>query len=153
LLKISRAKSPIGRSTSLKLAIQVLKVHGIGVPLDNFEILILINYLLPGTFYHNSRERRAVIMFKEELEREINSITQQLNECNQIIAEAVEATKKADKLRTKLKELMVEYLKIDTAKAEIKPLFIFQGKTKDLLKELRQELEKAQNHSPSFYHW
>ncbi|AYO30223.1 hypothetical protein D2962_05965 [Biomaibacter acetigenes] len=88
-------------------------------------------------------------MLKEELEREINSITQQLNECNRIIALAVEAAQKADKLRIELKKLMIEYLKIDTAKAEIKPLFIFQGKTKDLLKEL----EKAQNHSPSFYHW
>ncbi|WP_422447853.1 hypothetical protein [Thermoanaerobacterium sp. DL9XJH110] len=82
-------------------------------------------------------------MFKEELEREINGITQQLNECNQIMALAVEAAKKADKLRIELKKLMIEYLKIDTAKAEIKSLFIFKGKTKDLLKELRQELEKA----------
>lgn len=82
-------------------------------------------------------------MQKEELEKEINSITQQLNECNQIIALAVEAAQKADKLRTRLKELMIEYLKIDAVKAEIKPLFIFKGKTKDLLKELRQELEKA----------
>ncbi|TZE81981.1 hypothetical protein [Calorimonas adulescens] len=92
-------------------------------------------------------------MLKEELEKEINNITQQLNECNQIIAEAVEATKKTDKLRTRLKELMVEYLKIDIVNTKLKPLFIFQGKTKDLLKELQQELEKAQNHSPSFYHW
>jgi len=93
----------------------------------------------------------VVIMQKEELEKEINSITQQLNGCNQIIALAVEAAQKADKLRIKLKELMVEYLKIGTVKTEIKPLFIFKGKTKDLLKALQQELEKAQNiHLSSF---
>lgn len=94
-------------------------------------------------------------MLKEELEKEINNITQQLNECNQIIALAKDAAKKADRLREKLKDLMQEYLGIGTAEnfMELKPIFVFKGKTKDLLKELRQELEKAQNHSPSFYHW
>ena len=85
-------------------------------------------------------------MTREELEREIAAVSRDIDILNQKIAEVIEFAKERDRLRIKMSDLLRQYLgecfreKVEGHKA----IFIFNGKIKDLLKEL----EKAQKYNP-----
>lgn len=71
-------------------------------------------------------------------------LTQKISQNNRIVREGKEAQKEVDKLEAELKPLMQQYLQHEekiTPNATV--LFKFNGKNKDLLRKLRQELEKA----------
>lgn len=88
-------------------------------------------------------------MTREELEREIAAVASDIEILNQKIAEAIEYAKERDRLRNKMQELMRQY--IGECFREDKVVFAFNGKTKNLLKALQQELEKAQKIHPSSF--
>ena len=85
-------------------------------------------------------------MTREELEREIAAVSRDIDILNQKIAEVIEFAKERDRLRIKMSDLLRQYLgecfreKVEGHKA----IFLFNGKIKDLLKEL----EKAQKYNP-----
>lgn len=73
-------------------------------------------------------------MTREKLEQEISIITAELDVCN----------KKTEELRDKLRNRMIEYLSMRPVITELKPVFAYSGKTKDLLAALQSEIQKAQ---------
>jgi len=90
---------------------------------------------------------------REELEGKIAAVAGDIEILNQKIAEARKHIQKRDELRQKLQELLFEYqAECFREKTEAhKAIFVYNGKTKNLLKALQQELEKAQNiHLSSF---
>ncbi len=89
-------------------------------------------------------------MTREELEREIAAVASDIEILNQKIAEAIEYAKERDRLRKKMQELLFEYqAECFREKTEAhKAIFVYNGKTKNLLKALQQELEKAQKYNP-----
>ena len=80
-------------------------------------------------------------MTREELEREIAAVASDIEILNRKIAEAIEYAKERDRLRKKMQELMRQYI-CDIEGHKV--VFAFNGKIKDLLKEL----EKAQQYNP-----
>lgn len=86
-------------------------------------------------------------MTREELEREIAAVSRDIDILNQKIAEVIEFAKERDRLRNKMSDLLRQYLgqcfreKVEGHKA----IFLFKGKTKDLLAELQSEIQKAQS--------
>jgi regulator of replication initiation timing len=82
----------------------------------------------------------------EELEKQIAAVARDIDILNQKIAEVIVFAKERDKLRQKLQELLCEYqAECFREKAEAnKVIFMFNGKTKDLLTALHDELQKAQ---------
>ena len=85
-------------------------------------------------------------MTREELEREIAAVSKDIDILNNKIVEVIELAKERDRLRIKMSDLLRQYLgecfreKVEGHKA----IFLFNGKIKDLLKEL----EKAQKYNP-----
>lgn len=85
-------------------------------------------------------------MTREELEREIAAVASDIEILNRKIAEAIEYAKERDRLRIKMSDLLRQYLgqcfreKLESHNV----VFAFNGKIKDLLKEL----EKAQKYNP-----
>jgi hypothetical protein len=83
---------------------------------------------------------------REELERQIASIAGDIEILNRKIAEVTEYVKERDRLRIKMSDLLRQYLgqcfreKLESHNV----VFAFNGKIKDLLKEL----EKAQQYNP-----
>ena len=89
-------------------------------------------------------------MTREELEREIAAVASDIEILNRKIAEAIEYAKERDRLRNKMSDLLRQYLgECFREKTEAhKAIFVYNGKTKNLLKALQQELEKAQKYNP-----
>ena len=88
-------------------------------------------------------------MTREELEREIASIAGDIEILNRKIAEAIEFAKERDKLRSKMSDLLKQYLgecfreKLDSHNV----VFAFNGKIKDLPEALQSQIRKAHNYS------
>ena len=84
-------------------------------------------------------------MTREELEREIAAIAGDIEILNRKIAEAIEFAKERDRLRDKMSDLLRQYLgQCFREKAEgHKAIFLFNGKIKDLLADLKTEIQKA----------
>ena len=84
-------------------------------------------------------------MTREELEREIASIAGDIEILNRKIAEAIEFAKERDRLRIKMSDLLRQYLgecfreKLESHNV----VFAFNGKIKDLLADLKTEIQKA----------
>ena len=88
-------------------------------------------------------------MTREELEREIAAVSRDIDILNQKIAEAIECAKERDKLRSKMSDLLKQYLgecfreKLESNNV----VFAFNGKIKDLPEALLDEIRKAHNYS------
>ena len=84
-------------------------------------------------------------MTREELEREIAAIAGDIEILNRKIAEAIEYAKERDKLRSKMSDLLRQYLgqcfreKLESHNV----VFAFNGKIKDLPEALRSQIRKA----------
>lgn len=84
-------------------------------------------------------------MTREELEREIAAIAGDIEILNRKIAEAIEFAKERDRLRIKMSDLLQQYLgqcfreKLESHNV----VFAFNGKIKDLLADLKTEIQKA----------
>jgi len=82
---------------------------------------------------------------REELEREIAAVSRDIDILNQKIAEVIEFAKERDRLRNKMSDLLRQYLgecfreKLDSHNV----VFAFNGKIKDLLADLKTEIQKA----------
>ena len=86
-------------------------------------------------------------MTREELEEQIAAVSRDIDICNRKIAEVFELTKERDRLRERLNELTQWYVGEcfrGRVTSDVKQcIFAYNGKAKDLLKELRGEFEKA----------
>ena len=84
-------------------------------------------------------------MTREELEREIAAIAGDIEILNRKIAEVTEYVKERDRLRIKMSDLLRQYLgqcfreKLESHNV----VFAFNGKIKDLLADLKTEIQKA----------
>lgn len=84
-------------------------------------------------------------MTREELEREIAAVSRDIDILNQKIAEVIEFAKERDRLRNKMSDLLRQYLgqcfreKLESHNV----VFAFNGKIKDLLADLKTEIQKA----------
>lgn len=84
-------------------------------------------------------------MTREQIEEQIAILTREITQLNADIQRISDMARRRDELRGELWNLMDQYNNSYYAtELELKPLVVFKGKTKDLLKTLRQELEKAQ---------
>ena len=87
-------------------------------------------------------------MTREELERQIASIAGDIEILNRKIAEVTEYVKERDRLRERLNELTQWYVGEcfrDRATSDVKQcIFAYNGKAKDLLEALQNEIRKAQ---------
>lgn len=85
-------------------------------------------------------------MTREELEKQIAAVSKDIDILNNKIVEVIELAKERDRLRIKMSDLLRQYLgqcfreKLESHNV----VFAFNGKIKDLLKEL----EKAQKYNP-----
>ena len=85
-------------------------------------------------------------MTREELEKQIAAVSKDIDILNKKIVEVIELAKERDRLRIKMSDLLRQYLgqcfreKLESHNV----VFAFNGKIKDLLKEL----EKAQKYNP-----
>jgi uncharacterized membrane protein YheB (UPF0754 family) len=86
---------------------------------------------------------------REELEKQIAAVSRDIDILNQKIADVIRLAKERDKLREELQDMIRQYLgqcfreKLESHNV----VFAFNGKIKDLLKEL----EKAQKYNPSSF--
>ena len=80
---------------------------------------------------------------REQIEERIAAVSRDIDICNRKIAEANELIKERAKLRTKLQSLVNCISIVSDTESEFRPLFVFKGKTKDLLEALQSEIQKA----------
>lgn len=85
-------------------------------------------------------------MTREKIEEQIAAVSKDIDIYNRKIAEIVDLVRERDRLRQKLDELLSQLClaKAPETEPELKPLFIYKGKTKDLLEALQSEIQKAQ---------
>lgn len=83
-------------------------------------------------------------MTREQIEEQIAILTREITQLNADIQRISDMARRRDELRGELWNLMDQYNNSYYTELGVKPLVVFKGKTKDLLKTLRQELEKGQ---------
>lgn len=81
---------------------------------------------------------------REQIEKQIAAVSRDIDILNMRIAAVDELILERKELRNKLQSLVNCISIVSDTESEFKPLFVFKGKTKDLLEALEGEIQKAE---------